>query len=60
MHITARERKQITHPPDSSKVIGRVEDYICGNYRTYGSDIAIVSSMPLIDEQQGNSSHIKK
>lgn len=60
MHITARERKQITHPPDSSKVIGRVENYICGNYRTYGSDIAIVSSMPIIDEQQGNSSHIKK
>lgn len=60
MHTTTKKHKQITHPSDSSEVIGEVENYICGNYCTYGSDIAIVRSMPLIDEQQGNPRHIKK
>lgn len=53
MDNTTSNHEEITHPSDSSEVIGKVENYICGNYCSYGSDIAIVRSISVIDKQQG-------
>lgn len=53
MDNTTSNHEEITHPSDSSEVIGKVENYICGNYCSYGSDIAIVRAISEIDKQQG-------
>ena len=60
MDNTTSKQEKITHPPDSPEVIGEVENYICGNYCSYGSDIAIVRAVSVIDEQQGNQRRIEK
>lgn len=43
--------KKITHPSDSSKVIGEVQNCILGNYFNCGTDIAIVRSIAERDEK---------
>lgn len=60
MDNTTSNHERITHPSDSSEVIGEVENYICGNYCSFGSDIAIVSAVSVIDEQQGNQRRFEK
>ena len=59
MDNTISKHEQITHPSDSSEVIGEVENYICGNYWSFGSDIAIVRAVSVIDKQQGNQTCIE-
>ena len=53
MDITISKLIEITHPSDSLEVIGVAEKYFCGNYCSYGSDIAIVRAVSVIDEKQG-------
>ena len=57
LNIYKENRKKITHPSDSSKVIGEVQNCILGNFRDCGTDIAIVQSLSERDGITGRYKH---
>lgn len=44
---TNGQKEVIMHPSSSQNMVGEVEKCICGNYFSYGTDVAIVRTAPL-------------
>ena len=44
---TNGQKEVIMHPSSSQNMVGEVEKCICGNYFSYGTDVAIVRKTPL-------------